>query len=118
MNDKEILKKQLINHFITNWLIFVAIFTVFGIMVIILFNTITYKSLDEELKEESQIFLEEQSAVDSISNFFYKDGFFEKRNELNVFLEEGEKSLKLSKSLFDLKIPFISIELFITTMNK
>ncbi len=81
MNDKEILKKQLINHFITNWLIFVAIFTVFGIMVIILFNTITYKSLDEELKEESQIFLEEQSAVDSISNFFYKDGFFEKRNE-------------------------------------
>ena len=81
MNDKEILKKQLVNHFITNWLIFVAIFTVFGIMVIIMFNTVTYSSLDEELKEESKVFSEEQGGINSIPDFFSKDMFFEERNK-------------------------------------
>lgn len=89
MNDKEILKKQLINHFITNWLIFVAIFTVFGIMVIILFNTITYKSLDEELKEESKIFLEENDKTAAIPDFFIRDIFLEERTgELDKQLQD------------------------------
>ena len=81
MNDKEILKKQLINHFINNWLIFAGIFTVFGIMVIIMFNTITYSALDEELKEESKIFSEEQNRVANIPDFFSKDMFLEERDE-------------------------------------
>ena len=81
MNDEEILKKQLINHFINNWLIFAGIFTVFGIMVIIMFNTITYSALDEELKEESKIFSEEQNRVANIPDFFSKDMFLEERDE-------------------------------------
>lgn len=75
MNDQEILKKQLINHFIHNWLIFVAIFAVFGITVIIMFNMITYSSLDKELKDVSVVFLEEQEIMNDISDFFSRDNF-------------------------------------------
>lgn len=89
MNDKEILKKQLINHFINNWLIFVAIFTVFGIIVIVMFNTVTYSSLDEELKDESKIFLEEQEMGNGIPDFFSKNVFPEERkDEINNQLQD------------------------------
>ena len=80
MNDQEILKKQLINHFINNWLIFVAIFAVFGTMVIVMFNTITYSSLDAELKEASQVFSKEQIIMNDISDFFAKEKFLELPN--------------------------------------
>lgn len=81
MNDQQILKKQLISHIINNWLIFVAIFAVFGMMVILMFNTITYSSLDKELKEASMVFLEEQNRINNISDFFSKDIFVEEGNE-------------------------------------
>lgn len=81
MNDQEILKKQLVNHFINNWLIFVGIFSIFGIMVIIMFNTITYNSLDKELKEEAQVFLEEQSMMNAVSDFFSTRNFLIQNNE-------------------------------------
>lgn len=88
MNDQQILKKQLINHFINNWLIFVAIFAVFGGMVIIMFNMITYSSLDNELKEASTVFFEEQNRINNISDFFAKEGILEDNDK------ELEKSLK------------------------
>lgn len=81
MNDQKILQKQLINHFINNWLIFVAIFAVFGVMVIVMFNTITYSSLDKELKDASKVFLEEQNRMNDISDFFLKENFLEEDNE-------------------------------------
>lgn len=88
MNDQQILKKQLINHFINNWLIFVAIFAVFGGMVIIMFNMITYSSLDNELKEASTVFFEEQNRINNISDFFAKEGILEDNDK------ELEKSLR------------------------
>lgn len=80
MNDQQILKKQLLKHFINNWLIFVAIFAVFGGVVIIMFNMITYSSLDNELKEASTVFLEEQDRINDISDFFAKEGMFDGKN--------------------------------------
>lgn len=81
MNDQKILKKQLINHIINNWLIFVAIFAVFGVMVVIMFNTITYSSLDNELIEAAKVFTVEQNKIEDISNFFSKDKFFEEDSD-------------------------------------
>ena len=88
MNDRQILKKQLISLIINNWLIFVTIFAIFGMMVIVMFNTITYSSLDKELKEASAVFLEEQNRINNISDFFSKDVFLEEGNE------EFEEQLK------------------------
>ena len=89
MNDQEILKKQLVNHFINNWLIFVGIFSIFGIMVIVMFNTITYSSLDKELKEEAQVFLEEQNRMNAVSDFFSTGSFLiENNEEINKQLQD------------------------------
>ena len=99
MNDQKILKKQLLNHFITNWLIFVAIFLVFGIMVIIMFNTVTYSSLDEELKEESKIFSEEQDRIKGIPDFFAKDIFPEERDDEMKEALEDMRDYNLSRKI-------------------
>lgn len=91
MDDRQILKKQLVNHFINNWLIFVAILAVFGGMVILMFNMITYSSLDKELKEASSVFLEEQNRINNISDFFAKEGMLEENDRE---LERGLKDIR------------------------
>lgn len=77
MNEQETLKKQLINHMVYNWIVVASIFTIFGIIVIFMFNTITYSSLDKELIETANLFIESDKRINDISTYFEEERYLD-----------------------------------------
>lgn len=75
MNEQENLKKQLFTHMFYNLLVVASILTIFGILVIVMFNTITYSSLDKELIETANIYIENEKIMNDISQYFAKEKY-------------------------------------------
>lgn len=84
MNEQENLKKQLFAHMFYNLLVVASILTIFGILVIVMFNTIIYSSLDKELIETANIYIENEKILNDISQYFLK----EKYPNIQTFEEE------------------------------
>ena len=84
MNEQENLKKQLFAHMFYNLLVVASILIIFGILVIVMFNIITYSSLDKELIETANIYIENEKIMNDISEYFLK----EKYPNIQIFKQE------------------------------
>ena len=78
------LKKQLVIHMVYNLIAFALIFSVFGLIVAFLFETITYSSIDKELIKTANVFIKDGKRMDAISGYFLEDGYA----DFEVFEEE------------------------------
>ena len=92
MDEQEHLKKQILKSMIYNIIAFAIIFCLFGIIMLIFIATITFSSVDNELEEAKEIFLEiPNESIDTIKpreNFVEMDkpnstGFERRFNESN-----------------------------------
>lgn len=84
MKDKEMLRKQLIIHIIYNLMAFAFIFSIFGIIIAFTFKYITYSTIDQELINTANIFIQDVSDMEKMSDFFLKD----KYSDLEIFEDE------------------------------
>lgn len=105
MNEQDTLKKQLVTHMIWNLLTFAIIFIVFGLIIIVIFNMITYSSLDKELIETADVFIEEEKFINDISNYFYRENY----SNFDTFSEDLKKirDYNLSRKVADPKYTVI-----------
>lgn len=78
------LKKQLVIHMVYNLIAFAIIFSVFGLIVTFMFETITYSSIDKELIKTANIFIKDEKRMDAISGYFLEDRYA----NFDVFQEE------------------------------
>ena len=75
--EQETLRKQLFSHMFYNLLVVASILTIFGMIVIVMFNAITYSSLDKELIETANIFKESEKLMNDISTYFAKEKYMD-----------------------------------------
>ena len=90
MEEKEEINNKLIKHLIYNIIGFSAIFIVFGVFIFLMVKNTTYKRIDNELKDNKSMILQEnkQSLNDS----------FDKRL-IEEFIDKN-KLIKATKNFF------------------
>lgn len=71
-------------HMIYNLIAFALIFSVFGTIVVFMFKHITYSSLDRELINTANIFIQDNQKIQNIPEYFLKDNYY------NIELFEDE----------------------------
>ena len=103
--EQEVLRKQLFSHMFYNLLVVASILTIFGIIVIVMFNSITYSSLDKELIETANVFIESEKMMNNISTYFAKEKYL----EIETFKQELRdiRDYNLSRKINDPKYTVI-----------
>ena len=90
MEEKEEINNKLIKHLIYNIIGFSAIFIVFGVFIFLMVKNTTYKRIDNELKDNKSMILQEnkQSLNDSFDKRLIEE-FIDKNNWVikDIFLE-------------------------------
>ena len=69
------LKKQLVIHMVYNLIAFAIIFSIFGLIVASMFKFITYSSLDKELLDTANVFINDGKKMEAISEYFLEDKY-------------------------------------------
>ena len=75
MKEQDALKKQLVVHMLYILSAFALIFSVFGMIIAFAFKYITYSSIDQELINTANIFIQDNEELENISDYFLKDGY-------------------------------------------
>ncbi|MBO5397585.1 MAG: HAMP domain-containing histidine kinase [Clostridia bacterium] len=75
MKEQDALKKQLVVHMLYILAAFALIFSVFGMIIAFAFKYITYSSIDQELINTANIFIQDNEELENISDYFLKDGY-------------------------------------------
>lgn len=75
MKEQDALKKQLVIHMLYILAAFALIFSVFGMIIAFAFKYITYSSIDQELINTANVFIQDNEELENISDYFLKDGY-------------------------------------------
>lgn len=75
MKEQDALKKQLVIHMLYILAAFSLIFSVFGMIIAFAFKYITYSSIDQELINTANVFIQDNEELENISDYFLKDGY-------------------------------------------
>lgn len=75
MKEQDALKKQLVVHMLYILAAFALIFSVFGMIIAFAFKYITYSSIDQELINTANVFIQDNEELENISDYFLKDGY-------------------------------------------
>lgn len=75
MKEQDALKKQLVVHMLYILAAFSLIFSVFGMIIAFAFKYITYSSIDQELINTANVFIQDNEELENISDYFLKDGY-------------------------------------------
>ena len=70
MDEEKLLKKQFIIHIVYNMIAFAIIFIAFGIFMLFMVKNITFTSVDKQLKEAKNEFLDNNIKIDELYKLF------------------------------------------------
>lgn len=77
MKEQDTLRKQLVIHMVYNLIAFALIFSVFGLIVAFTFKYITYSSIDQQLIDTANTFIQDNKRLETASDYFLKNRYFD-----------------------------------------